>query len=207
MINPTFLRFSRETSFRFERSFELHATLRRTLRPPPRPRRARLRGEGLSPHVDARPCRRERHVAGGDVLLRPRQRGPAGAHPGALLYAVARRRAARDPQEKLHAFIRHHVEFFADHMAEMKVLSHEASPKSVSSIKRRYVDLLESILKAAAPEQNATHRSATTCILFGMMNWIYNWYKPDGEIDPARLADLMASIFLGGFVETHSEAN
>jgi hypothetical protein len=92
-------------------------------------------------------------------------------------------------------------------MAEMKVLSHEASPKSVSSIKRRYVDLLESILKAAAPEQNATHRSATTYILFGMMNWIYNWYKPDGEIDPARLADLMASIFLGGFVETHSEAN
>jgi AcrR family transcriptional regulator len=115
--------------------------------------------------------------------------------------------AARDPQDKLHAFIRHHVEFFADHMAEMKVLSHEASPKSVSSIKRRYVDLLESILKAAAPEQNATHRSATTYILFGMMNWIYNWYKPDGEIDPARLADLMASIFLGGFVETHSEAN
>ena len=39
-----------------------------------------------------------------------------------------------------------------------------------------------------------------------MMNWIYNWYNPTGEIDPARLADLMASIFLGGFVETHQEA-
>src|SRR5258707_15701125 len=55
--------------------------------------------------------------------------------------------AASDPQERLQAFIRHHVSFFAQHMPEMKVLSHEASPKGVSAIKRRYVDLLESILK------------------------------------------------------------
>ena len=115
---------------------------------------------------------------------------------------------ATDPAERLQAFIRHHVSFFAEHMAEMKVLSHEAppSPRGVNAIKRRYVDLLEAILKNAAPEQSAVDRSAATYILFGMMNWIYNWYDPAGEIDPARLADLMASIFLGGFVETHSEA-
>ena len=114
--------------------------------------------------------------------------------------------AARDPQEKLHAFIRHHVEFFANHMAEMKVMSHETPPRSVTAIKRRYVDLLESVLKNAAPDQSTVERSAATYILFGMMNWIYNWYDPAGQIDPARLADLMASIFLGGFVETHQEA-
>jgi TetR/AcrR family transcriptional regulator, cholesterol catabolism regulator len=113
---------------------------------------------------------------------------------------------ASDPQERLQAFIRHHVSFFAQHMSEMKVLSHEASPRGVAAIKRRYVDLLESILKDAAPEQNAVDRSAATYILFGMMNWIYNWYDPAGHIDAARLADLMASIFLGGFVETHQEA-
>ena len=113
---------------------------------------------------------------------------------------------ATDPEERLQAFIRHHVAFFADHMAEMKVLSHETPPRSVSAVKRRYVDLLESILKDAAPEHSMVDRSAATYILFGMMNWIYNWYDPAGEIDPARLADLMASIFLGGFVETHSEA-
>jgi len=114
--------------------------------------------------------------------------------------------AATDPQERLQAFIRHHVSFFAQHMPEMKVLSHEASPKGVSAIKRRYVDLLESILKEAAPEQSGPDRSAAAYILFGMMNWIYTWYDPAGAIDPARLADLMTSIFLGGFVETHPEA-
>ncbi len=113
---------------------------------------------------------------------------------------------ANDPHERLQAFIRHHVAFFAHHMAEMKVLSHEASPRGVLAIKRRYVDLLESILKDAAPEQTRADRSAATYILFGMMNWIYNWYDPGGEIDPGRLADLMTSIFLGGFVEAYPEA-
>jgi AcrR family transcriptional regulator len=113
---------------------------------------------------------------------------------------------AGDPIARLQAFIRHHVGFFAQHMAEMKVLSHESSPRRVSDIKRKYVDLLESVLKDAAPEETSVDRSAAAYILFGMMNWIYNWYDPAGEIGPARLADLMASIFLGGFVETHPEA-
>ena len=115
-----------------------------------------------------------------------------------------------DPAERLQAFIRHHVTFFAAHMAEMKVLSHEASSltgerqRRVNAIKRRYVDLLEGLLKDAAPEEAPVDRSAAAFALFGMMNWIYNWYDPAGEIDPQRLADLIARIFLGGFAEARS---
>ncbi|HYT04934.1 MAG TPA: TetR/AcrR family transcriptional regulator [Gemmatimonadales bacterium] len=115
-----------------------------------------------------------------------------------------------DPLERLHAFIRHHVTFFAAHMAEMKVLSHEANSLSgerqrkVSAIKRRYVDLLEGLLKDAAPDEPAVDRSAAAYVLFGMMNWIYNWYDPAGEIDPDRLAALIARIFIGGFAEARS---
>jgi AcrR family transcriptional regulator len=108
--------------------------------------------------------------------------------------------AATDPTDRLQAFIRHHVTFFAQHMAEMKVLSHEPLRK-VHTTKRRYVNLLEALLKNAAPVETAVDRSAAAYVLFGMMNWIYNWYDPAGEIDPRRLADLMARIFLGGFVE------
>jgi AcrR family transcriptional regulator len=115
--------------------------------------------------------------------------------------------AVTDPAERLQAFILHHVTFFSQHMAEMKVLSHEpARGGGVPAIKRRYVDLLESLLREAAPEEAAVDRSAAAYVLFGMMNWIYNWYDPAGEIDPRRLADLIARIFLGGFVEAHSEA-
>ena len=115
-----------------------------------------------------------------------------------------------DPQDRLEAFIRHHVTYFTGHMAEMKVLSHEANVLSgdprrrVSQVKRRYVDLLESLLRDAVPEERPVDRSAAAYVLFGMMNWIYNWYDPAGEIDPERLAGLIARIFLGGFAEARS---
>jgi AcrR family transcriptional regulator len=115
-----------------------------------------------------------------------------------------------DPQDRLEAFIRHHVTFFTAHMAEMKVLSHESSVLSgdlrrkVNQIKRRYVDLLETLLRDAAPDEIPVDRSAAAYALFGMMNWIYNWYDPAGEIDPERLAGLIARIFLGGFAEARS---
>src|SRR4029077_10459468 len=109
-----------------------------------------------------------------------------------------------EPGERLQAFIRHHVTFFAAHMAEMKVLSHEATSltgerqRKVNAIKRRYVDLLEGLLKDVAPDESAGERSGRAYMLFGMMNWIYNWYDPAGEIDPERLAELIARTFIGG---------
>src|SRR6266498_2454620 len=107
---------------------------------------------------------------------------------------------ATDPEERLQAFIRHHVSFFADHMAEMKVLSHETPPRSVSAIKRRYVDLLESILKDAAPEHSMVDRSAATFILFGMMNWIFNWYDPAEENARHEIGQPRGSDYPGGAV-------
>jgi len=124
--------------------------------------------------------------------------------------AIAAVPGGGDPLERLQAFIRHHVTFFAAHMPEMKVLSHEANSltgerlRRVNAIKRRYVDLLEGLLKDAAPDESAVERSAAAYALFGMMNWIYNWYDPAGEIDPERLAGLIARIFIGGFAEARS---
>jgi AcrR family transcriptional regulator len=118
--------------------------------------------------------------------------------------------AASDPHERLAAFIRHHVTFFAAHMPEMKVLSHEAAAltgerlKRITHIKRRYVDRLEGLLKDVVPDWPATERSAATYALFGMMNWIYNWYDPAGPLDAERLAELVTRIFLGGIAETRS---
>jgi len=117
---------------------------------------------------------------------------------------------ATDPLERLQAFIRHHVAFFAANLAEMKVLSHEASAltgerqRKVNAIKRRYVDLLESLLREAAPDEPRVDRSAAAYALFGMMNWIYNWYDRAGELDPERLAGLIARIFIGGFAEARA---
>src|SRR5256884_7698250 len=118
--------------------------------------------------------------------------------------------AATDRVERLQGFIRHHVTFFAANLAEMKVLSHEANSlrgerqRKVNAIKRRYVDLLERLLREVAPDEPRAERSAAAFALFGMMNWIYNWYDPTGEIDPDRLAGALPRLFCGGFARARS---
>jgi AcrR family transcriptional regulator len=145
-----------------------------------------------------------------ELLYRVQERCFTRVLAGAEAALTAPGADAADPLERLQTFIRHHVAFFAAHMAEMKVLSHEAASlggerqRKVSAIKRRYVDLLEGLLRDAAPDDAAAERSAVAYMLFGMMNWIYNWYDPAGEIDPDRLAGLIARIFIGGFADARS---
>ncbi|MGD0992856.1 MAG: TetR/AcrR family transcriptional regulator [Gemmatimonadales bacterium] len=114
---------------------------------------------------------------------------------------------ASGPEERLQAFIRHHVQFFATHMAEMKVLSHEAESltgaplEEVRKLKRAYVDLCEELL-ARLEEQNGgerVNRHVATYALFGMMNWIYTWYDPEGSVGALELADSICRLFLNGY--------
>ena len=114
---------------------------------------------------------------------------------------------ASDPQEKLAAFIKHHVEYFVAHMAEMKVLAHEAESLSgtmleeITRLKRAYVDLLVDLLAALDGTNGAERqrRQVAAYTLFGMMNWIYTWYRPDGSIGADELADTITRLFLNGY--------
>ena len=37
-----------------------------------------------------------------------------------------------------------------------------------------------------------------TMLLFGMVNWLFTWLKPDGRLDHAALAPMVAELFLHG---------
>jgi Tetracyclin repressor-like, C-terminal domain len=45
-----------------------------------------------------------------------------------------------------------------------------------------------------------------TMMLFGMINWTYTWYRPDGPIEPGQLADLAADLFLNGLCQATGRA-
>jgi len=111
----------------------------------------------------------------------------------------------RGPADRLERFIRHHVGFFASHMNEMKVLSHEANSLAgtrlahINAVKRRYVDLLRALVSAVDGEgDTGRDPQIAAYALFGMMNWIYTWYHPSGPITPDALADRFAQLFLSG---------
>ncbi|HUO51323.1 MAG TPA: TetR/AcrR family transcriptional regulator [Gemmatimonadaceae bacterium] len=115
---------------------------------------------------------------------------------------------ATDPVDRLMRFIDNHLDYFAAHMAEMKVLSHEAGALSgewlqtVEEMKRTYVRSLMDILAGIEEAHGPAHanRRVAAYSLFGMMNWIYNWYDPLGDLGVELLAQNIGRIFLGGYV-------
>ncbi len=143
------------------------------------------------------------YVRGKEDLLFQIQKSCFEQVAGGARAAVAGEHGA---EARLAAFIRHHVAFFATHMAEMKVLAHEdasltgAMRADVRRLKRAYVDLLLGLLAALDGQSgDPAQRHIAAYTLFGMMNWIYTWYSPDGPIGTAELADSITRLFLTGY--------
>jgi len=101
-------------------------------------------------------------------------------------------------------------------MAEMKVLSHEADSLGgelhlrVSGKKEKYTKLARQILiEVQQQKPKADVRidlTVATYALFGMMNWIYNWYNPRGKLSVAELVDNVTRLYLGGFLNESPES-
>jgi len=108
------------------------------------------------------------------------------------------------PVDRLEGIVRNHLRFFVDNMSEMKVLSHEADALTgeyqtqISARKREYVATVQSCVDQLAPHHDAADRRVATFALFGMMNWIYTWYRPDHDVSVDRLSANVLQIFLGG---------
>jgi AcrR family transcriptional regulator len=116
---------------------------------------------------------------------------------------------AQDPVSQLRLFIENHLSFFAANMAEMKVLSHEAESlrgdlhAHVSSRKEKYSKIARDILSKVQSRSAASQQidlTVATYALFGMMNWIYNWYDPNGKLKAKELAQNVTQLFLAGFL-------
>jgi AcrR family transcriptional regulator len=117
---------------------------------------------------------------------------------------------AHDPREKLRLFVENHLAFFAANMAEMKVLSHESESlegemfENVSGKKEEYTRLARKILgelQESLPEQRRPiDLTVATYAIFGMMNWIYNWYDPSGPLTVDQLVENITRLFVSGFL-------
>ena len=111
----------------------------------------------------------------------------------------------KDPQVRLRLLVETHLRFFINNMKEMKVLSHEAGAltgdyrRSVNAKKKQYTELCMDVLGELVPTANESERRIAAFSLFGMMNWIYNWYNPDRDVPVTELARSMSQLFLSGY--------
>jgi TetR/AcrR family transcriptional regulator, cholesterol catabolism regulator len=113
-----------------------------------------------------------------------------------------------DPVRRLKLLVENHLNYFVHNMKEMKVLSHEANSigrdlfRKINTKKRQYVDLVMNLLAEIARENRVepVDIRVATFSLFGMMNWIYNWYDPRKDVDVAGLSNNITRLFLSGFL-------
>src|ERR1700675_3620538 len=117
-----------------------------------------------------------------------------------------RLKGVTDPVEKLRVLVQNHLDYFLRHPVEMKVLTHEDEAlegeyrKEVLEVKRRYYGIALNIfeeMRKAGTARRLNPRVAVLC-LFGMMNCIHPWHRP--QVDPRAdaLADAIAGMFLHG---------
>lgn len=114
--------------------------------------------------------------------------------------------AGDNPETRLRILIRNHISYFLQNPAAMKVLSHESDSLSapyareIADIKRSYYRICRSLLLDLKRERRLKHLHPRLAVLslFGMMNWIYTWYKPSVDPGADALADHIAGLFFQG---------
>jgi TetR/AcrR family transcriptional regulator, cholesterol catabolism regulator len=130
-------------------------------------------------------------------------------------------RSIADPEDRLRALIRLHIEVvLSPRDREITVMLHENHPlppllrKRINARKKEYVHFLESLM--AEVQQEAQNRTpsktqrearsfggkvsprAAAFALLGMINWIYQWYKPEGDLQAQSLIPQFTELIFGG---------
>ena len=124
-------------------------------------------------------------------------------------------RAIADPEDRLRALIRLHIEVvLSPRDREITVMLHENHPlppalrKRINSRKKDYIHFLENLM---AEVQNKVQKQvqhsqvkakvsprAAAFALLGMINWIYQWYKPEGDLRAQNLVPQFTDLVFGG---------
>jgi len=125
------------------------------------------------------------------------------------------------PEERLRALIRLHIEVvLSPRDREITVMLHENHPlppalrKRINARKKDYIHFLENLMaevqnaEVQKDVRNKTQHShqakskvsprAAAFALLGMINWIYQWYKPEGNLQAQNLIPQFTELIFGG---------
>ena len=120
-------------------------------------------------------------------------------------------RGIADPEQRLRMLIRLHIEVvLSERDREITVMLHENHPlppplrRRINSRKKDYVHFMENLIaevQGVRKSKGAVSPRAAVFALLGMINWIYQWYKPEGTLQGEQLAQQFTAIFFAGAVQ------
>jgi AcrR family transcriptional regulator len=127
---------------------------------------------------------------------------------------IAPVKAIMDPEERLRTLIRRHIAVvLSERDREITVMLHENHPltpalrKRINARKKDYVHFVENLIakvqtnaqsgRGGSSKRIVTPRAAAFALL-GLINWIYQWYRPDGSLQEESLVQQYTEIFFQG---------
>jgi TetR/AcrR family transcriptional regulator, cholesterol catabolism regulator len=113
-----------------------------------------------------------------------------------------------DPEQRLRHLIRCHVEVvLSPYDREISIMLHENHPlppslrRKINRRKKEYVHFVEGLVadvqRARSGSKRVSARAATFALL-GMINWLYQWYRPEGSLNAGQLAAQYTDLFFEG---------
>jgi TetR/AcrR family transcriptional regulator, cholesterol catabolism regulator len=126
-----------------------------------------------------------------------------------------------DPEDRLRALIRRHMEVvLSPRDREITVMLHENHPlppalrRRINTRKKDYVHFVENLIaevqkaegqkevqkeaQRVHPVKSPVSPRAAAFALLGMINWIYQWYKPEGPLQAQSLIEQFTDLFFEG---------
>ena len=102
-------------------------------------------------------------------------------------------------------FLERFVQEYADAQAHHQVLVQdikyldEGDERRIRDKERRVVATFARAVAAVHPGlATARLEKPLTMLLFGMINWMFTWLRPDGPLRHDDMAPIVADLFLGG---------
>ncbi|WP_050462975.1 TetR/AcrR family transcriptional regulator [Herbaspirillum autotrophicum] len=111
----------------------------------------------------------------------------------------------QEPQEKLRLMVQRFVEEYADAQNEHRVLTEDVKfllpqdQKRILDGEREVVAAMAQAMIGVRPELEASRMAKPlTMLLFGMINWMFMWLKPDGDLTHEKMAVVVTEMLFGG---------
>jgi len=118
----------------------------------------------------------------------------------------------RPPEERLRALITRFVREYSEAQHHHRVLTedvkflNEEDQTRVLDLERRVVMAFANAVAAVRPDLLAAQlHKPLTMLLFGMINWMFTWLKPEGELTYDAMAPMVADLFFGGIGAVSAE--
>jgi AcrR family transcriptional regulator len=113
------------------------------------------------------------------------------------------------PEEKLRQIIRHQVRLMADHRDFLAVFFSEEShlPTTMAERarqeKRDYNRLIEGVIRQGVRQGSLVAIPAKILgfMILGVCNWLYQWYRPEGELSADEVARMFTLILEKGYLQ------